>query len=243
MWNPRARRRAEFLLRYAPLLPGAHRNLYQESREAPLIAGNDGDRPRGNETGPVMDASKAAPERAPGMDLPLAGPVRGTGGGNVAWSGDAGSGTRSSPDTRPGMARASAAPPPRTGDWAVCCSGGGIRSATYSLGGLQALEEGGLLGRSKWIVGVSGGSYIAASRALVARGLAEGVRSSPTAPRSTAVTPRGPVFPLPRPAERAALAAGPRCRSARPAVPRAASNSPRAGPTRSSPMPAAASRG
>ena len=74
------------------------------------------------------------------------------------------------------MARASAAPPPRTGDWAVCCSGGGIRSATYSLGGLQALEEGGLLGRSKWIVGVSGGSYIAASRALVARGLAEGAR-------------------------------------------------------------------
>ena len=110
------------------------------------------------------------------MDLPLAEPVQGTGGGNVAWSGDAGSGTRSSPDTRPGMARASAAPPPRTGDWAVCCSGGGIRSATYSLGGLQALEEGGLLGRSKWIVGVSGGSYIAASRALVARGLAEGVR-------------------------------------------------------------------
>ena len=110
------------------------------------------------------------------MDLPLAGPAQGTGGGNGASSGDAGNGTRSSPDARPGTARPLAAPPPRTGDWAVCCSGGGIRSATYSLGGLQALEEGGLLGRSKWIVGVSGGSYIAASRALVARRLAEGVR-------------------------------------------------------------------
>jgi len=44
------------------------------------------------------------------------------------------------------------------------------------LGGLQTLEEGKLLGRAGWIVGVSGGSYIAASRALVARGLAEGAR-------------------------------------------------------------------
>jgi hypothetical protein len=56
-------------------------------------------------------------------------------------------------------------------DWAICCSGGGIRSATYCLGGLQSLDAGGLLGKAKWIVGVSGGSYIAASRALVARHL------------------------------------------------------------------------
>ena len=55
------------------------------------------------------------------------------------------------------------------GDWAVCCSGGGIRSAAYCLGALQSLEEGGLLAKVKWILGVSGGSYIAASRALVAR--------------------------------------------------------------------------
>jgi hypothetical protein len=39
------------------------------------------------------------------------------------------------------------------------------------LGGLQSLDERGLLGKAKWIVGVSGGSYIAASRALVAHGL------------------------------------------------------------------------
>ncbi len=67
-------------------------------------------------------------------------------------------------------------PPLDTRDWAVCCSGGGIRSATFSLGGLQTLAEGGLLSRVKYIVGVSGGSYIAASRALVARGLAERAR-------------------------------------------------------------------
>ena len=76
----------------------------------------------------------------------------------------------------PGAAPATEATPPATGDWAVCCSGGGIRSATYCLGGLQALEEGALLRRAKWIVGVSGGSYIAASRALVARGLAQRAR-------------------------------------------------------------------
>jgi hypothetical protein len=79
------------------------------------------------------------------------------------------------PDAQPETAPGPEAPPPGT-DWAVCCSGGGIRSATYSLGGLQALEEGALLRRAKWIVGVSGGSYIAASRALVARGLAEDAR-------------------------------------------------------------------
>src|SRR5690348_13079409 len=62
-------------------------------------------------------------------------------------------------------------PAQRYGDWAICCSGGGIRSATYCLGGLQSLGERGLLGKAKWIVGVSGGSYIAASRALVADGL------------------------------------------------------------------------
>ena len=59
-------------------------------------------------------------------------------------------------------------------DWAICCSGGGIRSAAYSLGGLQGLDSGGLLGIAKWIVGVSGGSYIASSRALVAHNLSAG---------------------------------------------------------------------
>jgi len=58
--------------------------------------------------------------------------------------------------------------------WAVCCSGGGIRSASYCLGALQRLEqEGFLAGQVRLIVGVSGGGYIAASRALVAYGLAK----------------------------------------------------------------------
>jgi hypothetical protein len=56
-------------------------------------------------------------------------------------------------------------------DWAICCSGGGIRSAAYCLGALQSLDIGGLLGTAKWILGVSGGSYIASSRALVAHNL------------------------------------------------------------------------
>ena len=60
------------------------------------------------------------------------------------------------------------------GDWAICCSGGGIRSAAYCLGALQRLDLGGLLGAAKWIVGVSGGSYIASSRALVAHDLPPG---------------------------------------------------------------------
>jgi hypothetical protein len=60
------------------------------------------------------------------------------------------------------------------GDWAICCSGGGIRSAAYCLGALQSLDSGGLLGTAKWIVGVSGGSYIASSRALVAHDLTPG---------------------------------------------------------------------
>ena len=61
------------------------------------------------------------------------------------------------------QARAAAA-----GDWAICCSGGGIRSAAYCLGALQSLDQCGLAAKARWILGVSGGSYIAASRALVA---------------------------------------------------------------------------
>jgi hypothetical protein len=56
-------------------------------------------------------------------------------------------------------------------EWAICCSGGGIRSATYCLGVLQSLQQRGLSAKARWIVGVSGGSYIAASLALVRHGL------------------------------------------------------------------------
>jgi hypothetical protein len=117
-----------------------------------------------------MDGSTAAPERTPGTDLRSGGIAP----GGAAGNGDA----QPSPGAQPTAAQEPTPPPRGEDDWAVCCSGGGIRSATYCLGGLQTLEEGELLGRAKWIVGVSGGSYIAASRALVARGLAEGARRS-----------------------------------------------------------------
>ena len=74
--------------------------------------------------------------------------------------------------TEPGAPVASSRPEPTgTEVWAVCCSGGGIRSASYCLGGLQALEETKFLDKARLILGVSGGSYMAASRALVARDL------------------------------------------------------------------------
>ena len=114
-------------------------------------------------------------EIAPGTDGGTGGPSGGAGNGGVPSAAGKG-GTRPSPDLQPEAAPGPAPPPRGTDDWAVCCSGGGIRSATYCLGGLQALEEGALLRRARWIVGVSGGSYIAASRALVARGLAEDAR-------------------------------------------------------------------
>jgi hypothetical protein len=63
-------------------------------------------------------------------------------------------------------------------NWAICCSGGGIRSAAYCLGALQRIEENRVLDpesqislkKVSMIVGVSGGGYITASRAVVASG-------------------------------------------------------------------------
>jgi hypothetical protein len=67
-------------------------------------------------------------------------------------------------------------------DWAICCSGGGIRSAAYCLGGLQSLESTDLLAKARWILGVSGGSYIASSRALVQHDLPPGTVPAAYAP-------------------------------------------------------------
>jgi hypothetical protein len=50
----------------------------------------------------------------------------------------------------------------------ICCSGGGIRSAAYNLGALQAMQEAGAFHRARYMTAVSGGSYIAASHAIVA---------------------------------------------------------------------------
>jgi len=113
-----------------------------------------------------MDASATAAPLAPAQE--------GVKNGDQAPPGEGGDGATPS-SASPQEAAASAEPaqpaPEMTGDWAICCSGGGIRSATYCLGALQTMDAGGLVGKAKWILGVSGGSYIAASRALVAHGL------------------------------------------------------------------------
>ena len=51
----------------------------------------------------------------------------------------------------------------------ICCSGGGIRSASFNLGVLQALQEHGRLQEAEYLASVSGGSYIAAGVAMVAK--------------------------------------------------------------------------
>jgi hypothetical protein len=68
---------------------------------------------------------------------------------------------------------AEAAPPAPSGrnELAICCSGGGIRSASYCLGAIQALEQAKVMSRVRSIFCVSGGSYIASARTLVAHDL------------------------------------------------------------------------
>jgi hypothetical protein len=51
----------------------------------------------------------------------------------------------------------------------ICCSGGGVRSAAFNLGALQDLQAHGVLSRAKYVAAVSGGSYIAAALAMVAK--------------------------------------------------------------------------
>lgn len=74
-------------------------------------------------------------------------------------------------------------------EWAICCSGGGIRSASYCLGALQSLQSRGLLEKAGLILSVSGGSYIAASRALVARGLERRKTDRGAAPDGPGIRP------------------------------------------------------
>jgi hypothetical protein len=52
------------------------------------------------------------------------------------------------------------------GGLGVCCSGGGIRAAAYSLGALDQLERAGVMRRAKWLAAVSGGNYAATSWTL-----------------------------------------------------------------------------
>lgn len=56
---------------------------------------------------------------------------------------------------------------PEKGKVGIACSGGGIRSASFNLGALQALQEKGVLKRSRYLAAVSGGAYIAAAFCMV----------------------------------------------------------------------------
>ncbi|WP_157180781.1 patatin-like phospholipase family protein [Actinopolymorpha alba] len=53
----------------------------------------------------------------------------------------------------------------------ICCSGGGIRSAAFSLGALQVLTEKGDYQKASAVIGVSGGGYIAAAFHTLRRSL------------------------------------------------------------------------
>ncbi len=66
----------------------------------------------------------------------------------------------------PGAAARAAQWAPTAGRIGVSCSGGGVRSASFCLGGLQALREAGILARAAYLTAVSGGSYIAAGHAV-----------------------------------------------------------------------------
>lgn len=59
--------------------------------------------------------------------------------------------------------------PAEEGKIGIACSGGGIRSAAFSLGALQVLQSQGKLRRASYLAGVSGGSYIASAFCMVRR--------------------------------------------------------------------------
>ncbi|MDH5224570.1 MAG: patatin-like phospholipase family protein [Actinomycetota bacterium] len=67
---------------------------------------------------------------------------------------------------------------PTPGRVGICCSGGGIRSASFNLGALQALTEHSVVRRARYISAVSGGSYIASALVAIQRETARGGRGS-----------------------------------------------------------------
>jgi rhodanese-related sulfurtransferase len=58
---------------------------------------------------------------------------------------------------------------PEHGRTGICCSGGGIRSAAFNLGALQALDEQDELASARYLAAVSGGSYICAAYSMVGK--------------------------------------------------------------------------
>ena len=63
-------------------------------------------------------------------------------------------------------------PPPKDDLVGLAFSGGGIRSAVFNLGGLQALQAGGLMPRVDYLSSVSGGGYIASAYSWLRQGAA-----------------------------------------------------------------------
>lgn len=61
--------------------------------------------------------------------------------------------------------------PPAAGRTGICCSGGGIRSASFNLGALQAIQCEKRLQKVRFLPPISGGSFIAAAFAMVANGM------------------------------------------------------------------------
>jgi hypothetical protein len=60
----------------------------------------------------------------------------------------------------------------------ICCSGGGIRSASFNLGALQALTKHAVIRRARYISAVSGGAYIASALVSIQPDTSPSVRSS-----------------------------------------------------------------
>ncbi len=77
----------------------------------------------------------------------------------------------------------------------ICCSGGGIRSASFNLGALQAIQSANRLQKVSYLAAVSGGSYIAAAFAMVAKTRDEGTNDPPGDESDPSlVTPAAPPF-------------------------------------------------
>ncbi|HEX6456795.1 MAG TPA: hypothetical protein VF009_09805, partial [Solirubrobacterales bacterium] len=74
--------------------------------------------------------------------------------------------------------------PAEEGKVGIACSGGGIRSASFNLGALQALQEKGVLAKSRYLSAVSGGSYIAAAFCMVRKTWAPGQPKPPDSDNS-----------------------------------------------------------
>jgi hypothetical protein len=69
---------------------------------------------------------------------------------------------------RPAVQHSASAPTaPAPSGLGVCCSGGGIRAAAFSLGALDRLEAAGVMSRARWLTAVSGGAYAATAWRLV----------------------------------------------------------------------------